>query len=54
LFNYLSAVLEFYTKTLKIIGTAEQMLSVETQNYSISKTMNLANRAKANGVRVAD
>lgn len=44
----MSAVLKLSTKTLEMVGTAEQMLSVEMQNYSISKALNLANRAKAN------
>lgn len=43
---------EYYTKTLKIVRTAEQMLSVEMHDYSISKTMSLPNSVEADGVQV--
>ena len=42
----------YYSKTLKTVRTAKQMLSVEMHDYSISKTMNLANSVKADGVQV--
>lgn len=50
----MSAVLENHNKTLKAVETAKQMLSVETYNYSLSKTMSLANRAKADGIQVGN
>lgn len=42
----------YYTKTLKTVRAAEQMLSVEMHDYSVSKTMSLANSVKADGVQV--
>lgn len=50
----MSSVLEHHNKTLKMVGTAKQMLSVEMYNYSLSKTLSLANRAKAGGIQVGD
>lgn len=42
----------YYSKTLKLLGTAEQMLFVEIHDYSLNKTMSLANSVKANDVQV--
>lgn len=50
----MSAVLEHHNKTLKTVGTAKQMLSAEIYSYSLSKTMSLANRAKADDIQVGD